>query len=181
MTDAFVKLNERIINLNSERYIRIKSYHTVDFSLGSLSDRQLIEMLLHQPFYEHLLVGPVGYENEDKSIIESGQHGPFNIESLSPSEYSRLSSDEFNQRLAGHYEDPFYLNDGNDPVPKSAVDEVSEFLSALILENCRIFELELCLEDKKYWGKMPLHSDFNEYILVDSERNQLHLFIIAWD
>lgn len=180
---SFEKTNERIIGLNDERYLRIKTYRTGEGDLSVLSDRQVLKVLLQQPFYDHLLVGPIGYDRRDSDIQGSGQHGPFALKYLSPKLYRRLTVQEFSTRLKNHYEDPFYLNEGADPVPDSTIEEINRFLEALPLRSCRIFSLELHpsenKNDQSYFGDMPLHSDFNEYILVD--QCQLHFFIIAWE
>lgn len=176
---TFRNTDERIISLNDERYLRIKTYHaSADWSLSQLSDEELVEAFMRQPLYDHLLVGPTGYDEKDEGVQKSGQHGPFALERLSSDLYRRLSEKEFRRRLQDHYDDPFYIEEG--PVSESAVAEISLFLSELPLNACRIFGLEISFEEAEtYFGDMPLHSDFDEYVLV--ERDQLHFFIIAWD
>ena len=54
---TFENTDERIIVLDDERYLRIKTYRTQGQSLTSLSDEQFVMMLMEQPFYDHHLIG----------------------------------------------------------------------------------------------------------------------------
>lgn len=189
-THPFENEDEHIFNLNGERYLRIKSYRATE-TFDSLSDHELTEMLLRQPFYEHLLVGPIGYDERDKSVQASGQHGPCDLKKLSPALYYHLSVDEFRKRLQAHYDDPFYRerrymasspeSQDEDPVPDSVIEDINTFLNRLPLGESRIFSLEINLNDSEYLGDLPLHSDFQEYIIFEPKKGRIHLFIIAWD
>lgn len=178
---ALENTDERIVRLDDERYLRIKTYRAPDGTvLTSLSDEQFVTMLMEQPFYDHLLVGPIGYAEESEIVQGSGQHGPYALNRLSPDLYERISKEEFRQRLQAHYDDPFFEEEG--PVPESTIDEIDRFLDGLPLRTCRILSLEIDFgesEADEHFGEMPLHSYFHEYVLIENER--LHFFIIAWD
>jgi hypothetical protein len=168
---TFENTDERIIVLDDERYVRIKTYCASDgTALASLSDEPYTAMLMEQPFYEHHLIGSIGYDERADWIQGSGQHGPYALDRLSPDLYERISGDEFRRRLQAHYDDPFYEEEG--PVPASTTDEINRFLSELPLSACRILSLEISFGSSKadaYFGELPLHSDFHEYILVGEE------------
>jgi len=183
---TFENTDERIIVLDDERYLRIKTYSTQGQSLTSLSDEQFVTMLMEQPFYDHHLIGSPGYDERADWIQGSGQHGPYALNRLSPGLYERISEEVFRRRLLTHYEDPFYEEEG--PVPESTVDEIDRFLDGLPLSACRILSLEIRFgksvgfgdsKADEYLGEMPLQSDFHEYILVEDGR--FHFFIISWD
>lgn len=176
------KTDERVIRLGDERYIRVKTYRSPDrAALASLSDEQFVAKLMRQPFYDHLLVGPVEHDEKNEIVQGPGQHGPYALDRLSPDLYERISKEEFRRRLQEHYEDPFYKDEG--PVSESTVCKIDRFLGSLPLSACRILRLALDPAEnpgeRKHFGDAPLHSDFHEYIFV--EEDCLHLFIIAWD
>jgi hypothetical protein len=179
---TFENTGERIVVLDDERYLRIKTYCTSDgTALASLSDEQFTAMLMEQPFYDHVLIGRPGYdEGRDGWKQGSGQHGPYALDRLSPDLYERISEEAFRRRLEAHYEDPFYEEEG--PVREDAVTEIDRFLDGLPLSACRILSLEINFGSSKadeYFDEPPLHSDFHEYILVEEEC--FHFFIVAWD
>ncbi|MCW9706981.1 hypothetical protein [Fodinibius salsisoli] len=179
----FINENEQIIILDNDRYIRIKTYRTDGDSLLSLSDREFISILMRQPLYNHLLVGPIGYDKEDNTIQGSGQHGPYALSSLSPDLYKRITKEEFLKRLQEHYDDPDYLINGENQVPDTTVQKADKFLSNIFQRSCNILSLELRPytneEHKKHYGETPLHHVFYEYIFI--EEDIFHFFIFGED
>ena len=87
-------------------------------------------------------------------------------------------------RLEKHFEDAFYLENNYGPVPEASKSKVVDFLGQFGPDQTDCYRLVLKIGpegEEGYMAETVILSEFEEYVLVDRERNMLHLLIIGFD
>ena len=185
---TFRRLSGRIIDLQEGRYIRIRTYAIQGPSLNRHAKERLLGDLLASPVFDDWLVGPeeAGLSanlnrQEPKSEV---RHGPFLLDKIRTEHYAPLTLSDLAARLEEHFEDAFYLKNNYGPVPEASKSEVVDFLDPFGPDQTDCYRLVLKIgpeREEGYMAETIILSEFEEYVLVDRERNMLHLLIIGFD
>ena len=118
--------------------------------------------------------GSVRIEDETRDI-----HGPFLIERLQPSNFVEISFDEQIEYMCARYADSKHFYE---PPEAAQIDAIDAYLNQLPKERMRQFRLAVDHEDPDYHHELwSHHIIFDEYILLDPQRENMWLMVMGYD
>jgi hypothetical protein len=140
----------------------------------------------HTLFFSSLLTAPLYQEivAAHYTLHAETRHGPFNIDELTPADYTSISAAELQRRIVCHLE---YRRYGSAQIPLERRRNVTDFIDVLAAQAFEIFALTPC-----NWFNDPANTryphewshsllEFHEYVLFDTLHRKFICLMFAFD
>ncbi len=103
-------------------------------------------------------------------------HGPFDLAFMTPSNFVEVSFGGLLLGLETRFDDPSF----SERPTAAQIEAVHAFLRGLP-GNVRVFRLAIAVTDGRYLHDRPLHSFFDEYVVLDTSTSQMWLIVAGYD
>lgn len=191
MSRNFAQINRRIRDIQWYRRLRIRSY-VIPEELSSASAIAVLAAFMKDDAYNTFFLSEekVGlYDLPDATsdhVGDAPRHGPFMLEKLTVDNYRAMSLHETARRLMETLAEKEEENPGRGRglgealhYYPEALEEARLLLHTLDSDSTKAFVLDVDPQDEHYTNpEFAPHSEFEEYVLIDRARGQLHLIVV---
>lgn len=169
----FNQVDRKDFQLWNHGWCDIISSQVAGFCGDSFIPADFFATLLNHQIYRHSYDVPMDRDATDDT------HGPFLIEHLKPSDFVEISFDEQIEYMRARYADSenFYT-----PPDAAQIDAIDTYLNQLPKEGMRHFRLAVHHKDPDYHHESWfIHMFFDEYILLNPQREMMWLIVMGYD
>lgn len=130
-------------------------------------------------FFAALLNHGIYRQSYGLGKTEGDTHGPFSIGRLKPSDFVEVSFDEQIKYMRARYADS---ENFDEPPDAAQIDAIDTYLNKLPKEGMRYFRLAADHERPDYHHELwYIHTFFDEYILLNPQRETMWLMVMSYD